>query len=803
MMKIKEIEWKMHNLRCLGIIKKIKSIKEFKMKLINKFLVLAIIVIITSCTKPKVFTESAIQIIPKPVELKLQEGVFKFSKKTQIVASNAFQEAISKEFSNRMNTAAGFSLQIVAQAPNTNFIQFNTNSELAKEAYTLSVSTTAITITASENAGFLYGLETVRQLLPVAIESPTLVANQDWVIPTVTIKDEPRFQYRGLMIDVSRHFFKIEYLKSVIDRLAMHKMNVLHLHLIDDQGWRIEIKKYPKLTEIGAWRVDQEDKHWDGRYETSPEEKGTYGGFYTQEELKDLVAYAASKSIEIIPEIEMPAHVSSAIASYPELSCLEKPIGVPSGGLWPITDIYCAGKENTFEFLENVLLEVMDIFPSKYIHIGGDEATKTNWKICIHCQKRMKTEGLKNVEELQSYFIKRMEKFINSKGKKLIGWDEILEGGLAPDATVMSWRGVKGGIEAAKQGHDVIMTPGSHCYFDHYQGPQNEEPLAWGGYTPLSKVYQFDPIVEDLTETETKHILGGQANLWAEQIQTEAHSEYMIFPRLAALSEALWSPKESRNWEDFSSRIFSMFKRYDYLDINYAKSAYLVTADATVNLENKTASITLQNEFPNPEIRYVLDADEMNENAIKYTAPIELNKTTIIKASLFKDNKPVGKTLIDTIKFHKAVAQKVKYLEPSDKRYQGAGEFNMVNTLRATKNYHNKQWQGWLGKDMEVVIDLDTETEISEVIVGTLENQGPSIFFPTAIEVSISNDGKQFNSIGKIERAFKANAASELKDFVVRFNKQNTRFVKVKATCLEEHPKGGSAWLFVDEILIN
>ena len=294
--------------------------------------------------------------------------------------------------------------------------------------------------------------------------------------------------------------------------MAMLKMNVLHFHLVDDQGWRIEIKKYPKLTEVGAWRVDQEDKHWDGRYTPAADEKGTYGGFYTQEELKELVAYAATKNIEVIPEIEMPAHVSSAIAAYPELSCHERPIGVPSGGVWPITDIYCAGKENTFQFLENVLTEVMDIFPSKYIHVGGDEATKTNWKACPHCNKRMKVEGLKNAEELQSYFIKRMERFINSKGKKLIGWDEILEGGIAPEATVMSWRGVAGGIEAAKQGHDVIMTPGSHCYFDHYQGPQNEEPLAWGGYTPLSKVYTFDPVVDTMTPAEAKHVLGRQAH---------------------------------------------------------------------------------------------------------------------------------------------------------------------------------------------------------------------------------------------------------------------------------------------------
>ena len=315
-----------------------------------------------------------------------------------------------------------------------------------------------------------------------------------------------------------------------------------------------------------------------------------------------------------------------------------------------------------FEFLENVLAEVMDIFPSKYIHIGGDEATKTNWKKCPHCQKRIKEEGLKDVNELQSYFVKRIEKFINSKGKKLIGWDEILEGGLAPEATVMSWRGTQGGIEAAEQGHDVIMTPGSHCYFDHYQGPQNEEPLAIGGYLPISKVYEFDPVVDTMTPEEAKHVLGGQANLWAEYIPTTKQSEYMIFPRLAAMAEVLWSPKESRNWNDFSSRIETMFKRYDYLGINYAKSAYLVSSKVSVDLDKKVVYLSLKNEFPNPDIRYVLGDKPIDETATKYTDSIELKETAIVKASLFKNNKPVGKVFTDTIKFHKAVAHKVEYI---------------------------------------------------------------------------------------------------------------------------------------------
>lgn len=803
-MKKMETEWKMPNLKCPGIIKKNLSIYNIlKMKLINNFLLLALITTITQCTTPKVFIESDIQIIPKPAQLQLQKDIFEFTKNTQFVVNNASQKEVASILVNKFNKASGWTLEVSEKAPQNNFVQFVVDENMVDEAYKLEANSDRVIITSKENAGFLYGIETLRQLLPVTIESPKLVSDARWLIPSLTIEDQPRYKYRGLMLDVARHFFEIDYLKKTIDRLAMLKMNVLHLHLVDDQGWRIEIKKYPKLTEVGAWRVDQEDKHWDGRYTTSPDEKGTYGGFYTQEELKDLVAYAASKSVEIIPEIEMPAHVSSAIASYPELSCLENPIGVPSGGLWPITDIYCAGKEHTFEFLENVLLEVMEIFPSKYIHVGGDEATKTNWEKCPYCQKRMEDNGLSDVNELQSYFIKRMEQFINSRGKRLIGWDEILEGGIAPEATVMSWRGVKGGIEAAEQGHDVIMTPGSHCYFDHYQGPQNEEPLAWGGYTPLSKVYTFDPVVDTMTDVEAKHVLGGQANLWSEQIKTEAHSEYMIFPRLSALSETLWSPKESRNWEDFSTRIVTMFKRFDFLGINYAKSAYLVMEDVKIDMETKQVSVSLKNEFTDADIRYTLNENKLTENAIKYTEFLKIDKTTEIHASLFKDDKPVGVPFNTTIEFHKGVGKKVKYKEIYDDRYQGEGEFGLVNTLRGTKNFSDGHWQAWLRKNMEVVIDLGEATPLHQVILGTLENQGPGIYFPTAVTVFISEDGKNYKEVGVEKRDFAKNPSFDLKAFEINFKEQSARYVKVVATNLSKTPEGGDVWLFVDEILIN
>lgn len=773
------------------------------MKKIIQILLLFLIVVSSSCSKSKVFAESDIAIIPKPVHLKLEKGVFGFNDKTEFVISDASQKEAVSILLNKFKKAAGWTLQVSENAPKNNFIAFIVDESLNDEAYELIVNSDNITIKAKSYSGFLYAMETIRQLLPVDIESNTVLKNTDWIIPNLTINDEPRFKWRGLHLDVARHFFKKEYIKQTIDMLAMHKMNVFHFHLVDDQGWRIEIRKYPKLTSVGAWRLDQEDAHWDGRRVTTPEDEATYGGFYTQEDIKEIVAYAKTKGVQVVPEIEMPAHVMSAIAAYPELSCTETPIGVPSGGVWPITEIYCAGKETTFEFLENVLLEVIELFPSKYIHVGGDEATKTNWAKCPHCQNRMKTEGLKNVEELQSYFIKRMERFISTHDRKLIGWDEILEGGLAPQATVMSWRGVKGGLEATEQGHDVVMTPGSHMYFDHYQGPQNQEPLAWGGHTPLSKVYEFDPIVETMTPEQSKHVLGGQANLWSEQIKTEAHSQYMIYPRLAALSEAVWSPKASRNWDDFSNRVLSLFKRYEYLDINYAKSAYLVMEDVQIDMDTKQVSVGLKNEFTNADIRYTLNDDQLTDKAIKYTEPLKIDKTTSIHASLFKDDKPVGVPFNTTIEFHKAVGKNVTFKEIYDDRYQGEGEFGLVNTLRGTKNFTDGHWQAWLSKDMEAVVDLGEETLIHEVILGTLENQGPGIYFPTAVTVFVSNDGKIYREVGVEKRAFAKNPSFDLKEFKISFEAQSVRYVKVIATNMKKTPEGGEVWLFVDEILIN
>jgi len=758
-----------------------------------------------TCKEARVYTESDINIIPKPVKTVLNKGVFEIDKNTTVTTFEGMSVEAVKLLKSKMNRAAGIALKQVDPASNTtdNAIVFTRDTSLLKEAYVLAINSKIVTIKANSNRGFLYAVQSLLQLLPEEIESITHQNDIIWEVPNVTITDQPRFKWRGLMLDVSRHFFKVAYIKDVIDGLSMHKMNVLHLHLVDSQGWRIEIKKYPKLTSVGAFRIEAENKQLN---EINGKVKGyeqTLGGFYTQAAIKEIVAYATAKGIEVIPEIEMPAHVHSSVAAYPSLSCGVYSEDVSSKTNWENPGMYCAGKESTFEFLENVLLEVMPLFPSKYVHIGGDEAGKATWKKCSDCQKRLKSEQLKNEDELQSYFIKRMEKFLSSKGKKLIGWDEILEGGLAKDATVMSWRGVQGGLEAAKHGNDVVMTPGSHCYFDHYQGPKNEEPLAWGGFTTLSKVYEFDPIVEGMTATEAAHVLGGQANLWSEYIPTESHSQYMIYPRLAAMAEAVWSPKESRDWESFSNRLFSLLKRYEYAGINYAKSAFLVIPEATITKDKKELEINLKNEFIGTDIRYTTDGSAVIASSKRYTKPFVISKTTEVKASVFEAEESVGKLMDQLFVYHYGVGKKVEYLTGYSNSYKGVGGYTLGNTVRGSKNFHDGQWQGWLDKDMNVVIDLEKETELTKVTIGAMENQIPGIYFPVGFKVLVSQDGINFKEIGLLERSFVKNETPVLKDFEIKLAPSKARYVKVIAQGYKKQQGRGGVFIFIDEILIN
>ncbi|MCK5851678.1 beta-N-acetylhexosaminidase [bacterium] len=519
-------------------------------------------------------------IIPQPQKIEFKEGNFILNENTVISVSDktmSIGEYLATEL--RLSTGLPLSIEICDSDTNQILLSLVEDNKLEDEGYELVSTTDGIKITAQTPAGLFYGCQSLRQLLPpenfskhakkvagdgdppsktnegAPFSTSSSAINMEWNVPCVSITDKPRFKWRGMMLDPCRHFWDIDFVKKLINLMALHKMNIFHWHFTEDQGWRIEIKKYPKLTEIGAWRNEDGKK---------------YGGFYTQEQIRDVVKYAADRFITIVPEIELPGHSGAAISAYPELSCSGKPTEVPI--TWGVFEnVYCAGNENTFTFLEDVISEVMDLFPGKYFHIGGDECPKANWKKCPKCQERIKNENLKNEDELQSYFIKRMENFINKNGKQLIGWDEILEGGLAPNATVMSWRGTEGGIAASKQGHDVIMCPVTHCYFDFPQKPKEKIDIGGSKTVPTKKVYEFEPVPEELSEEEAKHVLGAQGNLWTEHIATVDRAEEMLYPRACALAEKLWSPKDCNDFANFEKRLETHLKRLDVLNVNYFK----------------------------------------------------------------------------------------------------------------------------------------------------------------------------------------------------------------------------------------
>jgi hexosaminidase len=550
-----------------------------KISYLFSFLLLGLLVSCTSKTE-KTATSSdsttTISIIPQPVQVQPGSGSFVITNDTKILvdAGNEELKKIAQTLADQLKKAGNLTVSVAeADEATENGIFFTLKTpidSLGNEGYALSVTDKGITVKANKANGIYYGYQTIRQLLPVAIESATVAANTTWSIPVVEITDKPRFAWRGLHLDVARHFMPKEFVKKYIDLMAFHKLNTFHWHLTEDQGWRIEIKKYPKLTEIGGFRKETLIGHAGEKVERFDGKR--YGGFYTQDDIKEVVAYAKERYITVVPEIEMPGHAQAAIAAYPELGVTGKPVEVATKwGVFP--DIFNA-EDKTFTFLEDVLTEVITLFPGEYVHVGGDEAIKDYWKTSPQIQKKIKDLKLKDEHELQSYFIQRIEKFLNAKGKKLIGWDEILEGGIAPNATIMSWRGTEGGIAAAKAKHYAIMTPGEFVYLDHYQGPEKSEPLAIGGFLPLTKVYSYEPVPAELSAEEAKYIMGAQANVWTEYMKTPEHVEYMVFPRASALAEVVWSPKAVKNWDNFAKRIPNQLERYKLLNVNYSKSPF-------------------------------------------------------------------------------------------------------------------------------------------------------------------------------------------------------------------------------------
>lgn len=729
-------------------------------------------------------------LIPKPQNIIVGKDSFIISSKTIIQADkNSFEANYLRDL---IKIQAGLDLKIdpkdISKSIQLLLKQQDTIS-FDKEAYELNVSNDKIIIAAFSSQGIFYGIQTLLQVIPFEKSKQTSV-------PCLKISDQPKFQWRGMHLDVCRHFFSKEFIKKYIDYLAMYKMNTFHWHLTDDQGWRIEIKKYPKLTEIGAWR----NGSMIGHYTDQSFDNIRYGGFYTQEEIKEIVAYAKERHITIVPEIEMPGHALAALAAYPEFSCTGGPFQV--GKTWGVLeDVFCP-KDETFTFLKNVLTEVMDLFPSEYIHIGGDESPKVRWKSCPHCQKRIKDEDLKDEHELQSYFIQRIEKFVNSKGRKIIGWDEILEGGLAPNAAVMSWRGTEGGIAAAKQKHFVVMSPGSHCYFDHYQGEPKNEPIAFGGYTNVEKVYSFNPIPKELSTEESKYILGAQANVWTEYINTPEHVEYMVFPRIAALSEVVWGTSNSKEYKKFEKRLISHFEIYDKKGINYSKAIFEVTS----KVQPAEDGIAFELKSVNPSgIKYTTDGSEPNTNSISYEKPILVTSNKTIKAAYFENGKVKSATIEQQFFITKSTGKKIELVHQPHENYGIGGSFTLVDGMKGNTSKFGRDWLGFWGKDLKATIDLGKSEIISKISINTLLSEGSWIYYPKSIEILVSKEGENYMPLSTVSsKQIHENKGK----IVVEFEKQNVQFIKVigenNGIIADGKPGAGSnSWLFVDEISIE
>ncbi len=754
-----------------------------------------------------------IGVIPRPASVQLIDDQFELTDESRIIADLSIPAVAdaAQELVTRLRRPTGFPLSVISPQESDDgdlvlrLVPANGRSE---EWYSLLVDDDNVILEGGGRAGLFYGIETLLQLFPPDIYASGRIAREEWEAQCARIEDSPRFGWRGMHLDVSRHFFPKEFIYTYIDMLAMHKFNTFHWHLVDDQGWRIEIKKWPRLTEIGAWRVDREDKHWNAREPQGEGDSATYGGFYTQEEIRDIVAYAASKNITVVPEIEMPAHVTCVLAAYPQFSCTGGPFTVPPGSVWPITDIYCAGNDSTFLFLEDVLTEVMDLFPGTYIHIGGDEATKTEWEKCPKCQARIEAEGLENEEELQSYFIRRMEKFIVSKGRRLIGWDEILEGGLAPEATVMSWRGIAGGIAAARAGHDAVMSPTSHCYFDYYQGRSGQEPLAIGGYLPLSKVYEFDPVPDSLTADGAKHILGGQANLWTEFIPTPEHAQYMTLPRMAAMAEAVWSQKEGRSWDNFAGRIEPLLRRYEARGYNYARSVYTVDPVVAYDAAAQKLTVSLSSEIGMGDIRYTLDGTEPTPTSASYDGPIGIQRTATVRAAAFTGPDRLSITSAQPVFVHTALGRPVQYATVPT-RYNGGGMYGLVDGVRGGYLHADGRWQGVSGRDLEATIDLGENKPVRTIASTHLQNTYSWIFFPARVEFFAGADTTNMVRVAVFERPIAdAHDGPAILEFRQQFRNLSARYVRVKATnvgvCPEWHLGAGQpTWVFVDEVVVE
>lgn len=740
--------------------------------------------VLISALLPASFLVSAqrnFDIIPKPSFVAIGRGEYVFPAKVKVNVSPEFDKtlALISEYPAFKNRSAV--IPVKSGQGDLNIVKVN-DPQLNPGAYKLKIDKKGILIQASDVSGAINGIHTLIQLGLLQEDSSRLAYS--------VIEDKPRFSYRGLHLDVSRHFFPFSFVKKYIDLMALYKFNNFHWHLTDGAGWRLQIKKYPELTNKAAWRTHTVWKDWwqNGRQYIEEGRPNASGGYYTQEEAKELVKYAADRGINVIPEIEMPGHSEEVLAVYPELSCSGKPYTQSE---------FCIGNPKTFEFLQGVIDEVLEIFPSKYIHIGGDEADKNHWKSCPKDQALMKKEGLKSVDELQSFAIRKMDKYLQSRGRILVGWDEILDGGLTPGAVVMSWRGESGGIKAANAGHDVIMTPGEFLYFDSYQTDPRTQPEAIGGFLPLEKVYSYNPVPSELNKENEKHVLGAQANLWAEYIPTTNHVEYMVFPRALALAEVNWTPKENKNVDDFKMRLQSHYSILQKLQVNYYRPSYNINGIVAYDENSGINTVTLKTEqFDASNIKYTTDGNEPTENSFNYKEPLIFTTSGKLKAAYFMKGIKVGPVLEMDIDKHKAIGKKVIYNNKWD-GYEAQKEKTLTNGVFGGLTYHDKQWQGFT-RDLDVVVDFEKKEIINSIAMRFMQITGPGVYMPGEMKILSSDDGVNFKELGVVKNDI-PDTESKLtfKRFELKLKTPvQTRFLRIIA------PNTKKGYLFTDEIIV-
>lgn len=726
-------------------------------------------------------------VVPLPQEVTLTNGApFVLSPSTKISypEGNDKMKRNARFLASYIQEITGYELATATGQPGKGISLVIDQSIQNPEGYQLSVSDNGIRIAGSTDAGVFYGIQTLRKSIPATAQGMNVE------LPAATINDYPRFAYRGMMLDVSRHFFPVDSVKTYLDILALHNQNTFHWHLSDDQGWRIEIKKYPELTQIGSKRKETVIGHNSGTYDGKE-----YGGFYTQDQIRDVIDYAAERHITIIPEIDMPGHQLAALATYPELGCTGGPYDV--WGQWGVADdVICAGNEKSMQFLEDVLSEVIDLFPSEYIHVGGDEAGKSAWKKCPKCQALMKEKGMKNVDELQSYMIHRAEEFLNSKDRKLIGWDEILEGGLAPEATVMSWRGEDGGIKSARMGHDVVMTPGNYMYLDFYQADPKTQPYAIGGYTPIKRAYSYNPVpVDSLTAEESKHILGVQANTWTEYIKDEKHLEYMMFPRALAVAEIGWTPQEDRSWEDFKPRMNANIPVLQRMGINTFTLSDEIETTMEVDTLRREIKVMLDAEKYPAEIRYTTDGSIPAASSRVYNGPIVVKDSADIKAAIFRDGQLQGTPTEKKVDYHRGINKPIHYNSKLYEGYMAGGTNALLDGYRGGLTYLDGRWQGYLD-DLDCVIDMEEDTDIHKVSIRFMQLIGPGVFQPGQVELLTSEDGENFISRGIVPTTVTADDPDLLFQEYTFDGNWKARYVRLKA------PRANPGFIFADEIVV-